>query len=239
MSGVPVGLVDATPPRLLRITRTLFGVIADVPLSVYGPGPLESRLNDLEWVSEAAVAHEMVIEHFMKRRGVTVVPMKLFTMFSRDDRIVEEIAGRRQAIGRIMRRIAGAEEWGIRVARGGPQPSATAPARRPGTGAAFLAARKHARDQVQVTRALVADAAAAAFTALAKKSRAAVQRDVSAVAGQASPLLDAAFLVPVRSRAAFTRAARQQALECSRAGAQLTLTGPWPPYNFVRLDGEP
>jgi hypothetical protein len=52
------------------------------------------------------------------------------------------------------------------------------------------------------------------------------------------PLLDAAFLVPTGKRARFQAAARRLAQACARAGADLTLTGPWPAYNFVQHAGE-
>ncbi|MGH8638679.1 MAG: GvpL/GvpF family gas vesicle protein, partial [Burkholderiales bacterium] len=49
----------------------------------------------------------------------------------------------------------------------------------------------------------------------------------------ARPLLDAAFLVPARSRREFHAAAERVAKHVARSGAHLTLTGPWPPYHFV------
>lgn len=61
-------------------------MLASVPLAQYGPGALEASLRNLEWVSEVALAHEAVVEHFVQLRGVLVVPMKLFTMFSTVER---------------------------------------------------------------------------------------------------------------------------------------------------------
>jgi hypothetical protein len=48
------------------------------------------------------------------------------------------------------------------------------------------------------------------------------------------PLLDAAFLVPAGRRARFTSMARRLAGGSAKTGAQMTLTGPWPAYNFIQ-----
>ena len=107
-----------------------------MPLDVYGPGQLDQHLADMDWVGRVALAHESVVEHFARRAGATVVPMKLFTMFSTRDRA--RCRHRRPEGGRSrasMRRIAGAEEWGVRVLRGRPAAARrTATAPRPTTG---------------------------------------------------------------------------------------------------------
>jgi hypothetical protein len=46
-------------------------------------------------------------------------------------------------------------------------------------------------------------------------------------------LLDAAFLVPVAKSGAFRSAVRQRTRGLRDAGITMSLTGPWPPYNFV------
>ena len=56
------------------------------------PEHLEARLRDLDWVSEIALAHEAVVEHFARARGAVVVPMKLFTMFSSMDKAIADVA---------------------------------------------------------------------------------------------------------------------------------------------------
>ena len=141
LARTPAGQSGAGRPEIHPVARALWIVTAAVPLDVYGPSQLEPRLRDLDWVSRAALAHEAVVEHFARRRTATVVPMTLFTMFSSVDKAVGDVASRREAIQQAIRRIAGAEEWGVRVFRQAlPPASAMAPA----SGAAFLRARKRA-----------------------------------------------------------------------------------------------
>jgi gas vesicle protein GvpL/GvpF len=236
LTGVPPGLAGGTPPQLLQGSPGLWLVASQVPLDTYGPGKLEPALADMDWVGRTAMAHEAVVEFFASRAGVTVVPMKLFTMFSTPHRALADIAERRRTIEAAMRRIAGAEEWGIRVLR---SPSGAAIASQPAaarSGAAYLVAKKQKRDDAQQVQVAAAEAAATAFARLSSLAKASKRRDDTPPAGAAPPLLDAAFLVPLSHRDRFRTAARREADACARAGAQLTLTGPWPAYNFIQVE---
>lgn len=231
---VPAGIPSGAPPAIASLGGSLWLVVSDVPLDVYGPERLEAALGDLDWVARVAVAHEAVVEHFARRRAVTVVPMKLFTMFSTVERAAREMRARRRAISGVLRRVAGCEEWGVRVTRGTPPRRATAaaaPVAR--SGVAFLAARREARDRAREAAAGAVTAADTAFDALAPLARDVRRRD-SAPGGAVPLLLDAAFLVPTSRRARFQAVARRTAALCAESGAIMTLTGPWPPYNFVQ-----
>jgi hypothetical protein len=221
---------------VIALSPSLWLVAASVPLDVYGTRALDSLLGDLDEVGRVAVAHEAVVEHFALGAGLTVVPLKLFTMFSTPERAVADIAGRRRSIEAAMKRIEGAEEWGIRVTMT-KQPRGTRPtAARATSGAAFLAAKKRARDEVQNARIAAAEAAVAVFERLTGVARDARRRSDAPAVGVTPPLLDAAFLVVSKQRDRFTAAAREEADACARAGAQMTLTGPWPAYNFIQAD---
>lgn len=234
----PAGLPGATRPEVVDAGDGLWLVLAEVPLETYGSGHLEERLQDLDWVGEIALAHEAVVEHFAGKSGVAVIPMKLFTMFSSRDRAVAEISRRRTSIEATARRIAGAEEWGIRIMRsvaGAPTASASGQTANDGavSGAAFLAAKKRARDSARDAKIAAAESAVVAFERLAALARDARRRSDTPASASTPPLLDAAFLVAAGKRARFKAAAKREAERCAKAGAELTLSGPWPAYNFV------
>ncbi len=210
LARVPPGLPGGTRPDARRLSGSLWVITADVPLDVYGPAHLEPRLRDLDWVSDAALAHEAVVEHFSRAKGAVVVPTKLFTMFSSMAKAVADVGARKAAIERAMRHIAGSEEWGVRVTR---RPGVLARASRP-------------------SRPSLA-AAETAFERLSRHARDAQQRPRRQEAGSNPPVLEAAFLVTSGARARFKTEARRQATLCAAAGADLTLTGPWPAYTFV------
>lgn len=237
---VPPGVPGATRPRVEPFATALWAVVSDVPLDVYGPAALEPRLQDLEWVAEVAVGHEAVVEHFARMRDTTVIPMKLFTMFSSVEKMQAEMRSGQRAISRAVRHIAGCEEWGVRIARAGGMTISAGEGRTPkarptrhASGTAFLLDRKAARDAESTARALAADTAGQVYAKLAGIARDATRRDARAPGGTNPPILDAAFLVPVRSRSRFKGEARKLAAMCAAAGTQMTLTGPWPAYSFV------
>jgi hypothetical protein len=237
IARAPGGVPGATRPEVVPIGRSLWLIVAEVPLDLYGPDHLEAALRDIRWVGEVALAHEELVEYAGRLRGATVIPMKLFTMFSTRARAVAEIQARRRDLESVARRIAGSEEWGVRVTRTPPS-RASAAANRPSavtrrSGAEFLAAKKQARDAAREAVVIAGQAADAAFDALSAIARDVRRRTDAPEAVTSPPLLDAAFLVPAGRRARFRAAARRIATDCARAGAELTLTGPWPAYNFV------
>jgi len=233
-AGAPAGLPGASTPVVTEVGDRVWLVHADVPLEEYGESSLADRIKDLEWVSRVAVAHESVVEHFAGLRGTTVIPMKLFTMFSSIARAVSDVRKRRRELVDVFTRLSGCEEWGIRVLRTDVKMANArrVAAARPATGAAFLAARKQARDDAREALVAAATAAEGAYRSLARISREHRRRSGESP-GVVAPLLDAAFLVPLRSRARFESAAEKAARTIAATGAAMTLTGPWPPYNFV------
>jgi hypothetical protein len=231
-SRIPPGLPGATPPSIVSVARSLWLVGAEVPLDTYGAEPLESALRNMEWVGRIAVAHEAVVEQLARQSGATVIPMKLFTMFSSAQRAVEDVRSHQKELREIAKRIAGCEEWGVRMSAARPSRAAKPVVLRGASGAAFLSAKKQARDSVRESALALAAVAEDTFNSLSGASRAVRRRD-DAPEGATPPLLDAAFLVPTAQRASFKAAVRQLAREAVVKGATLTITGPWPAYNFI------
>jgi hypothetical protein len=73
----------------------------------------------------------------------------------------------------------------------------------------------------------------AAFESLARVADDARRRPPDSVEGAARLLLDAAFLLTPSRAVRFKKVARATATRLGRRGYELTLSGPWPPYNFV------
>jgi hypothetical protein len=240
------GLPGMGPVRLLDVDRGLFLAVADAPLDRYGEAAIARGLSDLEWVSRVAVAHEAVVESFIAEAAV--LPMKLFTIFTSDERALAYVRGEGPRIRAAAKRVANQHEWGVRVildraravsartaakgAAGGP---ASASASTPPSGIAYLTRKKAQRDANTELAKHARDTVAALHDRLAARSSAAKRKAAGDLPMERGPLLlDAAFLVP-RSRAkAFQSLVAREAKSLSRHGYGLTLTGPWPPYSFVQ-----
>lgn len=233
----PAGVPHGDRPYLLPLYKNVAAVAAQVPLSEYGAEKLEERLKDLEWVSKAAVGHDGVVEHYARRTAT--VPMRLFTLFSSDERAKKDLSARRSTIDRTLDRVRGREEWGVRLRYDEPRAlaiaakqSSTKP-KKAESGTRFLERKKGERDVREHFRANAAKDAAAVFDELAVASDGAVRRAAPAAASGARVILDAAFLVREKDRERFHEQVKTQAARLEPLGYDLALTGPWPPYNFV------
>jgi hypothetical protein len=236
LGGAPRGLPSTGPLRLLPAGDELWLVVADAPLAAYGSEPVERGLHDLEWVALRGAAHARVVEFFARR--LTTLPMKLFTLFTADERAVAHVRGDAARIRRVLARVAGREEWGVRVrldpalarkrVRARPAPAAAGRS----AGTKFLLAKKQARD---VAREVLLEGRAAvedAWEELATVADATRRRPAGEVDGT-RVVLDAALLVPAGRLDRFKRLARRAATDLAGRGYRLSLTGPWPAYNFV------
>src|SRR5689334_8625125 len=118
------------PVRLLDVERGLFLAVADAPLARYGAEAINRGLGNLDWVSRAALAHQAVIESFAA--ATAVLPMKLFTIFTSDERALAHVRGARARIAAAVGRVANQQEWGVRVILdGGAARSSGTPAPEP------------------------------------------------------------------------------------------------------------
>jgi hypothetical protein len=238
------GLPGMGSVRLLDVDRGLFLAVADAPLDRYGEAEINRRLSDLDWVSRAAIAHEAVVESFIA--DAAVLPMKLFTMFTSDERALAHVRGERQRILAVAKRVANQHEWGVRVIldRARAVRASTSTPKSTGrstsastttSGIAYLTRKKAQRDATVELAEHARETVAALYDRLAARSSVAKRKAAAELPVQGGPLLlDAAFLVP-RSRAkSFQSLTAREAKSLARHGYGLTLTGPWPPYSFVQ-----
>jgi hypothetical protein len=235
LTRVPPGLPGMARVRLLDVSRGRFLAVADAPLDRYGEEAINRGLSDIDWVARAAVAHESVVESFIEASAV--LPMKLFTIFTSDERALEHMRRDAPRVDGLLRRVANHHEWGVRVvldrARAAPAARKDRPAVASGKG--YLAQKKIQRDAAAELARHARDTAADLFDRLSKQSGLARRRAASELPVQGGPLvLDAAFLVPTRRTVRFRSLAAREARALARRGYQLTLTGPWPPYSFIQ-----
>jgi Gas vesicle synthesis protein GvpL/GvpF len=237
LGRAPRGLDGTGPARAIDAGGGLWLVAADAPLTRYSAEAVEGRLHDLDWVAACAMAHEAVIESCA--RAGTALPMKLFTMFSSDERALAHITRLRPSLTRILKTVTGRQEWGVRIrldaaqarARVRERAGTTAPDATSGT--RFLLIKKQEQQAVREALEQGRSGVDAAFEALAGLADDARRRPPDAGDAGVRLVLDAAFLVAPAKVARFKAAARKAARGLATHGYELTLSGPWPPYNFV------
>jgi len=235
LSGVPRGLSGLGRVRLLALEESLFAAVADAPLERYGEAAIGRCLGDVDQVSRAAVAHEAVVGAFASASAV--LPMKLFTLFACDARVLEHVRAQRGRIATLVKRVAHHQEWGVRIVR--PRTAAAAATRKASvvrSGAAYLAHKKTERDALlELGAHAPGETPDALYDRLAARAGLAKRRPTGElrVTG-ARLLLDAAFLVPRTRATPFEALASHESRQLARQGYRLMLSGPWPPYSFMQ-----
>jgi hypothetical protein len=236
VTDVPVDLPGAGALRVIAAAPATWLVVASVPQRDYSETALAAGLQDLDWVGPRAMAHEAVVEQFLSARAV--LPMQLFTLFTSDDRAIAHVTRDRRRVERILARIDRQHEWGLRLTfdeKSVRDRIEQGAASHGGASGADYLTRK--RDLLNVTRVQLAEAKTAAnrlYRALSREASEARRRtSLERAAPGSRLLLDAAFLIPVRRATAFRTALRKQARALGPSGVVVSLTGPWPPYNFI------
>jgi Gas vesicle synthesis protein GvpL/GvpF len=237
LAGVPPGLPGCSPPRTLAAGDGLWLVAAGAPLPEYGGEEIQNRLSDLSWVSDRALAHEAVVEHFAGAGAV--LPLKLFTLFTSGERALAYVRENRERLDRTLDRVAGRVEWGVRIRLDDVRAREVLALEmsretKPSAGTAFLLRKKLEQDATRELAARLRADMDETFVELSVGAAESLRREPAASPEQGGRLLlDAAFLVPTGLSGEFEARVERCAARLAPRACEVTLTGPWPPYHFV------
>jgi hypothetical protein len=240
VKGVPSGIPGAGPARVLPVDRGIWAVVADAPLERFSDEQLQLELQDLEAVSRYALAHAAVIEFFFQK--APVIPLKLFTLFSRDERARVQLAGRGSTVRNLFSKVRGLEEWGVRITAVSRRTPSVAPRRRgpalsaekpPASGRDYLEIKRQMKDHDGAPSAADRREVRAALAALTKLA-ANVRKEAFPPPARGRPYVaGASFLVKAQRRAAWKKRISQLAASLGKQEHRLDVSGPWPPYHFT------
>jgi Gas vesicle synthesis protein GvpL/GvpF len=235
LTRAPKGLSGAAKPRLLDAGDGYWLVVASAPLALYDAAAIDAKLRDIDWVGARAAEHEAIVEY---AAGLgTIVPMKLFTLFSSDDRAVDHVCKMKKSLGRVVERIAGCEEWGLRIlfdeVRAARAAAVEARSKKVVSGTGFLLRKKALDEERRSTGARGAAEVDELYERLAKTVKSAHRRAAPNRELAARVLLDAVFLVPRASVEKVKKTVAASAEKLATEGFDVTLSGPWPAYSFI------
>jgi hypothetical protein len=245
-AGSPTG-VDETPVEV-RSGKGVGALVSRVPGSTYAPETVEQRSGDVAWLSPRATAHDRVLTWAQERGGV--IPLPMFSLWGTESKLDETLAARSGEFAKIFERVAGADEFGVRVYRRDDvmlgavdeidpematlrrQAEAASPGQR------YLLERKFAEQSKAAIRAASLRMAKRVFDELGSLSRDAIARPLvpnATAAASADPtmVLNGAFLVPRDALEPFRAKLGALVRELQPRGLTFDFTGPWPPYNFA------
>lgn len=224
--------VAGEPLRLLA-EAPIGAVVGSVPRRWLERDPTGAPTDEL---AQLVRAHHRVVAALLPH--APVVPLRLGTVFSDDDRVRQLLRQRTDHLTAALARVRGRAEWGLRIYQAAPEPNPTTPepveavvAGRPGT--AYLLRRRQERIRQQQARAAALAQVQQIEQTLAPLA-VAVAHPKSTGAGdddKARLIRNSTYLVD-NHRVAEFRTAVQQCAEAN-PGLRLRLTGPWPAYSFI------
>ncbi len=253
-SGVidaPAGIEGAAVG--LHADGEIAALVSGVDASVYAGPEVEARTADLEWLGPRARAHDAVVT-WASDRGA-VVPLPMFSLFRDAAGVTAMLRERRQSLERMLERVRGRQEYGVRLFRIDDALTAhlaevspriaelerAAAAASPGQ--RYLLTRKLESERAEELRRVGSDVAQRSFDALTKHAAEAAldalpRRTLEGMAGTA--VLNASFLLERDAAEPFRRELTSLVEEHEPTGFRFEFTGPWPPYHFVQetTDGE-
>jgi hypothetical protein len=236
-AGVEPVLFAATPGvdvgRVTLVTSgELAAIVSAVSLDDFDEGALRRNLEAPAWLEEKARAHDRVLGGAVG--AAPLVPLRFGTVYRDEDGVRRMLEEREVDLAASLKRLGGRIELGVKAFLEEPEAqddSGLAP-----TGREYLLRKQQARRSAADIAEAVRDRAR-----LVHERLAAISDDARANAPQPPELsgrrermlLNGAYLVRVESHERFAEAVEALRREVGGDRIELTLTGPWPPYNFV------
>jgi len=230
------------------VSDDLAALSSQVPLASYSEEKLAEHLSDASWTAARAMRHETIAEYVAKRAGV--VPLRFGTIFLEREGIEQMLSNQGKELREILERLRGREEWGVNVFcdQNVLMSSITSVspvlrelverAAQASPGQSYLMQKKIDALKVDEARATLNRIIEDIEKSLSDRSDDAKRLRVLKVEATEHGELKAkfAFLIEKSTFENFRDAAEQLAQGHQTAGVRLELTGPWPAYNFTRIE---
>ncbi|WP_128434249.1 GvpL/GvpF family gas vesicle protein [Streptomyces cyaneus] len=242
------GVAGAPPKQLTH--HGLIAVVSTVPEADFAEEPLRAHLEDLDWLTATARAHQTVIDALTA--VTTPLPLRLATVFRDDSGVRTMMEAREEDFRRVLDRLEGRVEWGVKVyaetepteagkptepakptgltepaEAGRPEPKAV-------SGRDYLRRRRmqtRAREDVWHRAAAFAGRLHEKLSSFAEDSRLHAPQNSALSRAPGQNVLNAAYLVPRADSEEFVELVDRA--KDDAPGIRVELTGPWAAYSFT------
>lgn len=246
----PEGVVPLAPVYGLA-HRALLAVISPVPLAEFEPSALKANLRNTDWAQACVLAHQRVLAALLD--DYTFVPLKFCTLYHSEAAVQEMLARYYAALDAALQRLEGAAEWGVKLCCDDGALTAWVEAssdvlrtQREAIARASAGAGYFLRKKLEQAALAEAERVAASCTHVSHRRLAECARDVVINPVQSPQehghreemILNGAYLVDDGRWGAFQATLATLEDAYASQGFRYELTGPWPPYNFARLELE-
>jgi hypothetical protein len=230
------------------VSDELAALSSEVPRANYSEESLAEHLSDARWTAARAMRHETIAEYVAKRAAI--VPLRFGTIYLERAGIERMLAEQGRELREILERLRGREEWGVNVFCDQTvlmsSITSVSPvlrelserAAQASPGQSYLMQKKIDTLKVDEARAALNRIIEQIEQTLGEQTVDAKRLRVLKVEATEYGELKAkfAFLITKSEFDAFRDAAERLAQEHQPAGLRLELTGPWPAYNFTRIE---
>lgn len=223
-------------------------VVGECSPDEFGEEAIGVKLEDAGWLEEKARLHQEVIEFILQSVEHPVIPMKFGSVFSAPERVLEMLQEQRGFLEKTLDYLRGRQEWGLKIychrdklaqeiktynpvirnmvekASGGAS-----------SGIAFMM-KKKLEDNILIEcdneMEKICSFCHQRLCELSCETRLNKLLDRGITGEEAEMILNAAYLVDNHRVEDFLSAAREMQDNIS-ASVSLSITGPWPAYNFL------
>jgi hypothetical protein len=185
---------------------------------------LERNMENLEWLALHGVRHQQAVAEVTAQ--TVIIPARFGTIFSGEPALVKDVQSRKAALSTVFTRVAGADEWGVKVFAENSAPAA--PVTQARSGKEYLQQKAERIKKRPERNDQELGELATALGKIATDS--APSGKVSGA--QPSLLWQATFLVPRAKRKLWDEALKKF-VERWEGQRRIEVNGPWPPYSFV------
>ncbi|WP_367047436.1 GvpL/GvpF family gas vesicle protein [Streptomyces sp. Je 1-332] len=228
--------VDGAPPGQLS-HHGLIAVVGTVPEEDFGEEPLRRHLEDLDWLSATARAHQAVIDALTV--VTTPLPLRLATVFRDDAGVRAMMEAREDSFRRTLDRLDGRVEWGVKVYSDAQAASPAAEPEKPASGRDYLRQRRQrnkAHEEMWESAEKFAHRLHDTLCEGAEDARLHAPQNSALSKETGRNVLNAAYLVSRSDSEAFVELV--EGVKGQESGMRVELTGPWAAYSFAGLEAE-
>lgn len=226
--------VAGVPPKQLHHGE-LVAVVSGVPEHDFSEEALRAHLEDLDWLSATARAHQSVIDALTV--VTTPLPLRLATVFRDDSGVRMMMQDREEQFLRTLDRLEGRVEWGVKVyledsGTETPQEKA-AESEKALSGRDYLRRRRQKQLAHEDRWEHAEEFAGRLHRTLsehAEDSRIHAPQNTALSGVSGRNVLNAAYLVPRAESEAFVELVDRT--KDDAPGLRVELTGPWAAYSF-------
>ncbi len=244
-AGLPS--IDGAHPIYVLPYQRLEVIVSQVSLAEFGEKELEAKLGDVGWLENKVRAHENVIEAIFAHR--TLVPMRFCTIYYSEEHVHQMMAQQYESMATTLRRLEDKQEWGVKVycdretliQRIGQVSdkvrAITVETERKSGGAAYFAQKRQQTIIAEEIERIGDECAQQSHDRLSTCAQSAIINPLQSpeISGRKEEMiLNGAYLVAQTRSAAFRAVVEELKAEYGNLGFSYALTGPWPPYSFVR-----